>query len=183
MGRRGLSGAARRREEKWRIVSGELNSEWRIGMAVDRSIDQFISGPEGLAGRHDLSGGLLSIDASISSRRTVWIDVADQARGGVGSSQHCGRSRSGKYRQLRATSPNITGLFERAGNAPAFGGARRHTASAGFAAGSVRELGQNASCFDPVAAGEGREMKPLAIGYSLLATRHSLFAKARSAHR
>jgi hypothetical protein len=174
MGGRRLSGVARGREEKRRIANGE----WRIGMVVERFIDQFVSGPEGVARCHSLGGALLPTDAAISSRRAVRIDVANQARSGVGSGQHCGRSRAGKYRQLRAASANLAGLSERAGNASAFGGARRYSAGAGFATGSrsVRELGQNASCFDTVAAGQGCEMMPFAI-------RHSPFAKARSASR
>src|SRR5258708_8668790 len=145
-------------------------------MAVDRSIDQFIPGPEGMAGCHDLGGVLLSVDAAISSRRTVRIDIANQTRSGVGSSQYCGRSRARKHRQLRAVPANLAGLFERVGNASAFGGTCLHPAGAGFAAssGAVRELGQHAPRFDTVAAGQGGEMTPFAI-------RYSLFAKARSA--
>jgi hypothetical protein len=173
MGRRGLS-AAGRREEKWRVANGE----WRIGMMIERPIDQFVSGPEGVAGCHDLGGVLLSIDTPMSQGRVVRTYIADRASVRVGTGEYCGRARAGKYRQLRAASANLAGLSERAGNASAFGGARRYSAGAGFATGSrsVRELGQNASCFDTVAAGQGCEMMPFAI-------RHSPFAKARSASR
>ena len=172
MGRRRLSGAARGREEKWRIANGE----WRIGMAVDRPIDQFIPGPEGMAGCHDLGRVLLSTDAPISARRIVRVDVANQALCWIRSGQYCGRSWAGKHRQLRAAFANLTGFSERTGNASAFGGARRYSAGTRFAAGSrpVRELGQNASRFDTISAGQAREMMPFAI-------RYSPFAKARSA--
>src|SRR5258708_33481161 len=145
-------------------------------MTVDRPIDQFIPRPEGMAGCHDPGGVLLSTNARISSRRTVRIDVTDQARGWVGPSQYCGRSRAGKHREFRAVSANLARLAERARNASAFGGARRHPAGVGFATDSraMRELGQNASRSDTVAAGQGGEMIPFAI-------RYSLFAKARSA--
>src|ERR1700722_141059 len=146
-------------------------------MAVDRPIDQFLPGPEGVAGCHDLGGVLLPVDASIPSRRTVRTDIANQARGGVGSGQYRRRPRARKYRQLCATSENLTGLFEGARNSHAFGGAGWCFADARSATGSrpMREPGKNASCFDTVAAGEGRHlMTPFAICYSL-------FAKARSA--
>ena len=167
MGRGGLSAAGRREEER------VANGEWRIGMAVDQPIDQFVSGPEGMAGCYDLGRVLLSVDASISSRRTVRTNIADQARSGVGSSQCCGRSRAGKYRQLRATSANLTGLFERAGDASAFSGACRYPSSAGFAAGSraVRELGQNASRSDTFATRQVHKMMPFTIRHSPFAIR------------
>src|SRR5213080_4532091 len=158
--------------------------EWRIGMAVERPIDQFIPGPEGMAGCHELGGVPLSIDAAVSSRRTVRIDIANQARRGVSSGQDCGGSRARKYRQLRAASANFAGFFERVGNASAFGGTRRHPAGARFATGprAVRELGKNASRIDTLAAGQGCEMKPLAIRYSLFAIRCSLFAVLQDQH-
>jgi hypothetical protein len=172
VGRRRLSGAARRGAEKWRVANGE----WRIGMAVDRTIDQFVSGPEGVAGCHDFGRVLLSTDAPVSSRRTVRTDVANQARGRIGSGQYCRRPWAGKYRKFRAASANLTRLFKGAGNTSAFGRARRYPSGARFtdSSHSVRELGQNASCFVTLTAGQVREMIPFAI-------RYSPFAKARSA--
>src|ERR1700686_3237879 len=128
-------------------------------MIVGRSIDQFVPGPEGMAGRYDLGGVLLSVDAPISPRGALRIDITDQARGGLGSSQYRGRSRARKYRQLRAASSNITGVSEGDGNASAFGGSRRYHARAGSAASSraMRELGQNDSRFNTIAAGQSRE--------------------------
>src|SRR5580704_6513897 len=115
-------------------------------MAVDRTIDQFVPGPEGLAGCHDLGGVLLSTDAPVSSGRVVRIDVANQARSRLSSGQYCGRSWAGKYRQFRTTSANLTRFSKGIGNAPAFGGACRHPAGGRLAtgSGSVRELRQNA---------------------------------------
>ena len=152
------------------------NGEWRIGMIVDRPVDQFISGPEGMAGRYDLGGVLLSVDAPISSRRAFWTNIANPAFGGISSSQYRGRSRSAKYRQLHAAFVNRARLSEGTRNAPAFGGAGRYLAGARFAACSraVRGLGKNASRLDTIASGQVREMMPFAI-------RYSPFAKARSA--
>ena len=146
-------------------------------MTFDRTIDQFVSGPEGVAGGHDLGGGLLSVDAPISSGRAVRIDVANQAGCGISPGQHCRRSRARKHRELHSASANLSGLLDGTGNASAFGRTCRYRASARFAASSrpVRELGKNASRIDAVAAGQVREMTPFAI-------RYSLFAKARSAH-
>src|ERR1700712_4794962 len=143
-------------------------------MTFDRTIDQFVSGPESMAGRHDLGGVLLSVDAPISSGRVVRVDFANQASGGISSGQHRGRARAGKYRQLRAASAHLAGFLEGVGDAPAFGRTCRYRAGNRFAADSrpVRELGQDASRVDTVAAGQVRKMMPFAI-------RHSLFAKAR----
>src|SRR5450631_1942865 len=112
------------------------NGEWRIGMIFDRPIDQFVSGPKGVAGCHDLGRVLLSVDAPISSRRVVRIDIANQAGSRVSTSQYCGRSRSREYGQLRAASANFTGVSERVGNTSPPGGASRHPADARFATGS-----------------------------------------------
>src|SRR6476646_6805619 len=142
-------------------------------MAVDRPIDQFIPGPEGMPGCHDLGRVLLSVDATISARRVVRIDVANQARGGIGSSEYRGRSRAREYRQLRAVPANLARFFEGARNAPAVGRACRHPASALFATGSraMRESWQNASCLNSVAAKQGDKLMPFAIRHSLLAIR------------
>src|SRR5256885_7945176 len=145
-------------------------------MMFDRLSDQFVSGPEGVAGRHDLGRVLLSIDAPVPPRRAVWTDVADQASGGIGSRQYRGRAWAGAHRQLRSASANLAGLSEGTGNTSDTSRTRRYFTLARSAAGSrpMRELGQNASCVDTVAAGQVREMMPLAI-------RYSPFAKARSA--
>src|SRR5882757_2398775 len=128
-------------------------------MTFDRPLDQFVSGLEGMAGRHDSGGVLLSIDASFSSRRTVWTDVADQASGRICSGQNRGRTWAREYRKLRSASADITGLLEGTGNASAIGGTRRYSAHTRSVASSrpMREPGQNASCFDTVAAGQVRE--------------------------
>src|ERR1700730_12938430 len=127
-------------------------------MMFDRPIDQLLSGPEGVAGCHGLSGSLLPIDAPISTRRIVRTHIANQTRGGIGSGQYCRRSRARKYWQLLAAPANLAGLFKGAQNAHAFSGASWCHGGAGSAVGShpVRELGQNASRFDTVAAGKGR---------------------------
>src|ERR1700688_3782089 len=146
-------------------------------MMFDRPIDQFVSGPEGVSEGQGLGGVLLPIDPPVSPRGAVRTHSANQARGGIGAGQYCGRSWARKYRQLRAVPESLTGLPKGARDAHAFSGAGWCLADAGSSAGSrpVRELGQNASCFDTVAAGKGRHpMTPFAI-------RHSLFAKARSA--
>ena len=171
MGRRGLS-AAGRREEKWRVA----NVEWRIGMIIDRPIDQFVSGLEGVARCHDLGRVLLSIDAPISPGRVVRTDIADQASSRVGSGQYCRGARAGKYRQLRAAPSHFARLVEGTRDASDSSRARRDFAGAGVANGarSMREPRQDGSRLDKVAAGQIDEMKPFAI-------RYSPFAKARSA--
>jgi hypothetical protein len=171
MGRRGLS-AAGRREEKWRVANGE----WRIGMMIERPIDQFVPGPEGVAGCHDLGGVLLSIDTPMSQGRVVRTYIADRASVRVGTGEYCGRARAGKYRQLRAASSHSAGLTERTGNSSDSSRTRRNIAGAGAANGarSMREPRQDGSRLDTVAAGQIDEMKPFAI-------RYSPFAKARSA--
>src|SRR5450432_2358109 len=92
------------------------NSEWRIGMAIERPGDQFLSGLEGVAGSHDLGGVLLSADRSISSRRDVRIDIANQASCCIRASEYCRGTWSGKHRQLRPTPARVPGVAERAGN-------------------------------------------------------------------
>src|SRR6266536_1948893 len=136
-------------------------------MIFDRLSDQFVSGPEGVAGRHDLGRILLSIDAPVPSRRAVWTDVADQASGRIGSRQYR-RAWAGAHRQLRSASANLAGLSEGTGNTSDVSRARRYFTLARSAAGSrpMRELVQNASCIDTVAAGQIREMMPFAIRYS-----------------
>jgi hypothetical protein len=69
-------------------------------MIIERTIDQFVSGPEGMAGCYDLGRVLLSIDAPISSRRAVRVDIANQTVSGVGASQHRGRTRPRQYGQF-----------------------------------------------------------------------------------
>jgi hypothetical protein len=172
MGGRRLSGVARGREEKRRIANGE----WRIGMVVERFIDQFVSGPEGVAGCHDFGGVLLSIDAPVSPRRVVRIDIADQASSRIGPSQYRGRTRARKYRQLCAAPPHFAGFVEGTRNASDFGRTGRDLAGAGVASGarSMREPRQDGSRLNKVVAGQIDEMK-------LFAIRYSPFAKARSA--
>src|SRR5665213_901164 len=146
-------------------------------MAVERTTDQFISGPESVAGCHGLGGGMRCFDAPVAARRTVRTDVADQTCGGIHSGEYRGRSRAGEYRQLRSAFANLTGFSQGTGDTFALGRSRRRAARESFAAasGSMRKLGQNASCSHTVAAGKGRAaMMPFAI-------RYSLFAKARSA--
>src|SRR5258705_5133759 len=136
-------------------------------MIIERAIDQFVPGPEGVAGCHDLGRVLLSIDAPIPSRRTIRFDVANQASRGVHSSQCRGRAWARKYRQFRAVAAGGAGLAQGAGNSSAFGRAHWHPANAriGDGAKSMRELGQNGSRVDTLPAGQVDEMK-LAIRYS-----------------
>ena len=138
----------------------EANSEWQLGMTFERPVDQFVSGPEGMAGCHVLGGVLLSVDGSISSRRTVRTDLADQTRGSVHSRKRRGRTWARKHRQFRAVAEDIAGVAERAGNSSALGGARWHfgCARSGASLGSMRELGQNASRADTILAGQVHEM-------------------------
>ena len=142
-------------------------------MIFDRPIDQFVSRPEGVAGCHDFGGSLLSGDTPISSRRIIRIDITNQASGGIGSGQYCGRARAGKYRQLRTAFANFTGLSERAGDPHAVGRARRHPADTRFGTSSrpMRQLGENASCLDTISAGQVSEMMPFAIRRSPIAIR------------
>jgi hypothetical protein len=164
MGGSGLSGPARRRKKK-RIANGE----WRIGMTLERPVDQFVSGPEGVAGCNDLGGVLLSTDVAVPSRRAVWSDCADQTRCGFGAGEHRRRAWSREYRQFRSASANFAGLAKGVGNAHSVGGARRNPGRCQRTAGprSVRESGQDASRIDSVTTGQAFEM---------IAIRHSLFA-------
>src|SRR5437763_12258571 len=141
-------------------------------MIVDRPIDQFVSGPQGLAGCHDLGRVLLSIDAPISSRRTVRVDIANQTVSGVGASQHRGRTRPRQHGQFRSAFTNLARFAEGVGNASDFGGAGWHPSVAGFAGGShsMREPGQDGSSFDTIAAGQVSKMT-FAIRYSPFAIR------------
>src|SRR5438445_3088665 len=139
-------------------------------MIVDRPIDQFVSGPQGLAGCYDLGRVLLSIDTPIPSRRTVRVDIANQTVSGVGASQHRGRTRPRQHRQLRSTFADRARFAEGVGNASDFGGAGWHSTVAGFAGGShaLRKLGQDGSRLDTIAAGQVSKMT--------FAIRHSPFA-------
>src|ERR1051326_2010490 len=148
-------------------------------MRIERTIDQFISGPEGMAGRPGFGGVVLSVDAPISTRRDVRVDISDQTRGWLSAGQHRGRSRTGEYRQLRAAFADLARLLERVGNTSAFGATCGHLAGSRPAAGAraLRKLRQDDPGLDTVVARQDcRTMKPFAI-------RYSLFAKARSAAR
>jgi four helix bundle protein len=71
-------------------------------MLVERPIDQFVSGLEGMAGRHDLGGVLLSIDTPISTRRALRTDISDQARGRIAPANIAeghGREHTGSFVQ------------------------------------------------------------------------------------
>src|ERR1700730_14939364 len=141
-------------------------------MIFDRPIDQFVPGPQGMAGRVGPCGVLLSVDAAVSSRRTVRTNVTSQAGGGIDTSQHCGGARAGQYRQLRTASPYFARFAEGAGDPPDLGGAGRHFACARFAdhSDAVRELGEDGSRFDTIAAGQASKMT-FAIRYSPFAIR------------
>ena len=142
-------------------------------MFIERPIDQFVPGPPGVAGCHDLGRGLLSVDAPISSRRAVRTDVADQTRGGIGPGQYRGRAWTREYGQLRSASANLPRIAKGAGDASDFGGTCRHFAIAGIANGTfpMREFGKNGSRVDTVPAGQISEMKSSSIRYSPFAIR------------
>src|SRR3954465_12642912 len=126
-------------------------------MKLERTIDQFVPGSAGMAGRHGLGRVVLSIYASISARRVVRADISDQARVGIGSGQYRRGSRTGKYGQLRTAFADSARLSERVGNASAFGATRGHLAGGRPPANAraMRELGQSDSGFDTVAARQG----------------------------
>ena len=103
----------RRRSNKGRMANGE----WRIGMRVERTSDQFLSGPAGLAGRHGIGGALLPVDESVSARRAVRNVVADQALGVVYSSQYRGRTRARKHAVVRPVPSHRPRIAQGIGNA------------------------------------------------------------------
>ena len=144
-------------------------------MNLERAIDQFISGPEGVAGSHELGRVLLSVDTPVSTRRAIRTDIANQTCVGIGSSQYRRRPWAGKYRQFRAALAHLARLPEGARNTSAFGGARRPAACIRFTDGPrpMRKFGKNAARFDSFVAGQIPEMRPFAIRYSLFAIRHS----------
>src|SRR5689334_1973972 len=129
-------------------------------MMIERPVDQLVSGPKGMAGRHVLSGVLLWIGGSISARRTVWTDIAGQARRRFNPGEYRGRARTGKYRKFRAVPSRVAGLAERTRNAPFVGGAggNPQRQRSGSCHGAMRELGQNASRADSILAGQVHNM-------------------------
>ena len=136
------------------------SGEWRIGMTIEGPVDQFVSGPEGVAGRHDLGGVLLRVDGSISSRRTVRDNFPNQASRRINSCQYCGRARAREYRQLCAIAPGFAGLVKGTGDSSAVGAACRHSRRCrlGHDNGAMRELRQNGSRIDTISAGQIHEM-------------------------
>src|SRR5262249_21569337 len=132
--------------------------------------DQLVSGPEGVARCYDTGRGLLPIDRSVSSRRTVRIDISGQASRGIYSRQYRGRAWTGEHGELCAITSSIAGFAQRIGNSPATGTTRRNSRCRrpGDDNESMREPGQNASCVDTIAAGQVNKMT--------FAIRHSLFA-------
>src|SRR5664280_909636 len=91
------------------------NSEWRIGMSVERA-DQLISRFTGLAGGHGLGRGMLSVDAALSEKRDVRNDHSNQTRRSLGAGQHCRRAWSATDSQLRPISSGCAGFAERGGD-------------------------------------------------------------------
>src|SRR5690348_16760771 len=55
------------------------NGEWRIGICVDRPPDQFLPGPDSVAGRDGIGRILLPIDEGVPARRAVRNDLANPA--------------------------------------------------------------------------------------------------------
>ena len=90
------------------------NSEWRIGMAIERPGDQFLSGLEGVAGSHDLGGVLLSADRSIP--RDEMFGLTSQIRRAAASvpaniAEGHGRENTGNFVQhLRVSQGSLKEL-------------------------------------------------------------------------
>jgi hypothetical protein len=160
------------------------NSEWRVGMAVERSSDHFLSGPASLAGCHVACGILLSAVPRLPEGRDVWFDVADQAGICIHSCQYCGGAWAGKYEKFHSISSHRARFFEGAGDASAACGEGRRGSqnSDRFAHGSVRGRGENASSAHSLVAAKRRHINndigcrvaanaKVAIRYSLFAIR------------
>src|ERR1043166_5650960 len=94
-------------------------------MPVERTSDQLLPRPEGLAGQHGVGRDLLSPDQDVSARRAIRDVVADQAFGFVDSSKHRGRTRSREYAVIHSVSANRTRLAKGARDASVARAARR----------------------------------------------------------
>src|SRR6185437_4097326 len=93
------------------------NSEWRIGMSLDRADHQFFSRLARLARCNVARRNLLSVDTQFSSGRDVRTHLANPSFGDVNSRQHCGRAWKGKYPVIRAIFANCPRIVEGTRNA------------------------------------------------------------------
>src|SRR4051812_41382248 len=154
------------------------NSEWRVGMRIERASDQVLPGPARLAGRHDVGRDLLAPDPGLSAGRTVRDVVTDQKVGFVYSGQYRGTSWAREYAVVHPISADCARFAERTGNTSAALGegwlARQKTSR--DSDGTVRRARKDAPVAHSFAATEGSEtlMSPsIAIRYSPFAIRYS----------
>ncbi len=156
------------------------NSEWRIGMALERSNDQFLQGSQGVAGCHGLGRVLLPINRCVSEGRDVRLDFADQAIRRVYSRKHRRGTRTGKYRELHPIPAHCTGIFEGTGDSShsgrACGDRKAFRSRAGV--GTVRWHRAHAARAHSITSAK----KAGALIRSLFAIPHSLFAAMGFTH-
>src|SRR5712692_7708221 len=169
------------RKSEWRVA----NSEWRIGMGIEQSSDQFLPGPASMAGFHGVGGVVLSANPQLPEGRDVWVDVSNQAIGRFRSVQYRGGSWTGNYAEFHSIPPHRPRIAEGVGDAFVARGADRHGGQSDYrrAHGTVRGFGKNASVAHSllatkrtrVASSEWR-IDVAQNSARLLATRYSLFA-------
>jgi hypothetical protein len=132
------------------------NSEWRIGMCIERCSDQFLPGPAGMAGFYDIGRVVLPAHPQPSEGRDVWVDVPNPAGCRLRSGEYRGGARTGKYAKLHSIPPRRPRIAEGVGDA--------------FAACREGRLGRQSGCRPAcVTVRSGRKNAPLA--HSLAATK------------
>jgi hypothetical protein len=130
------------------------NSEWRIRMKVERTINPVLPGSARMAGVDGLGRVLLSTHCGIAERRDVWLVVTDQAIRCVHSGQHCRRSRTGEYTKLRSISSHRARVAEGVGDTFATGRATRTAGQSEYRCsnGAMRSIGQKIAFAYPIIA-------------------------------
>ena len=154
------------------------NGKWRIGMRVERKSDQLLPRPACLAGRHGVGRTLLPADKDISARRAVCDVFADQASGGVNTSQYRGRAWTGKHTVIHSVSSHRARFAQRIGNARTAGRTSwvAEQRASRVANGSLRDAGKKASSAHSITTTEGLN----AVTRSSVSIRHSPFTIRRS---
>src|SRR5262245_15729890 len=99
------------------------NSEWRVGMRVERDYDQVVSRFARVARCHGARGGLLSPHPWLSKGGIARIIVADQAVRCFDTRKYRRGTRSRKHPIVHSVSAHLPRLTQGAGDAFAVGNA------------------------------------------------------------